>query len=291
VLAASCFLIAAGSPAHAGPPATIDAYGFWSFERLGFGTPVLHENPRTASSQLTLHYRLPAGIRQGPGHWYLIRLHFRVYVRPDALSGEFNVAADTQGRTCASIIFNVGRRQGRLWISSDALGLVNGVERVHSASLVRTIDFWNYLGYKGVAPGVDSLTLDLTSNALPMVRRVEFFSDSGIALSRLGPPQVGLVAHFRERTVRVGQRFHVDVTLRHVSGIAIPDAVVQIETPAGDIGGTALQRRHWGTTRPLHLTFAFRALKKGRVPITVQAAAGANFPSHTIVLYVLGRRG
>ena len=107
-LAALCLLIVTGSPAHAGRPATIDSYGFWSFKRLGFGTPVLHENPQTAATKLELHYRLPAGVRQGPGHWYLIRLHFRVDVRPDALSGEFNVAAETQGRTCASIISTSG---------------------------------------------------------------------------------------------------------------------------------------------------------------------------------------
>jgi hypothetical protein len=287
-LAALCFLIAAGSPARAGPPATIDTYGFWSFAKLGFGTPVLHENPRTAAARLALHYRLPAGAHTGPGHWYLIRLHFRVYVRPDALDGEFNVAADAQGQTCASIIFEVTRRHGRPWISSDALGLVNGVERVHSASLVRTIDFWNYVGYKGVTAGVNTLTLDLTSNAIPMVDRVEFLPDSGLALSRLGPPRVGLVAHFRERAVSVGQRFHVDVTLRHLSGIAVPDTVVRVVAPAGDVRGTTVVRRHWGTTRPLRVSFTLRARKKGRVPITVQAAAGTNFPAHTIVLYVRG---
>lgn len=290
-LAALCVLIVAGSPAHAGPPATtIDSYGFWSFTRLGFGAPVLRENAQTAATTLALHYRLPAGVRQGRGHWYLIRLHFRVDVRPDALAGEFNVAAETQGRTCASIIFNVGRRQGRLWISSDALGLVNGVERVHSASLVRTVDFWNYIGYKGVAAGVNTLTLDLTSNALPMVSRVQFFADSGIALSRLGPPRVALEARFRERTVRVGQQFHVDVTLDHAGGIAVPDATVRVDAPAGALGGPAVRRQHWGTKRPLHVSFGFRARKPGRVPITVQAAAGTNFPSRTIVLYVLRRR-
>jgi hypothetical protein len=242
-LAALCAAIATGGPV------AIDSYGFWSFARLGFGAPVLHEDPQTGESHATLHYRLPADARQGPGHWYLIRLHFRVDVSPHALPGEFNVAAETQGLTCASIIFEVTRRNGRLVVSSDALGLVNGVERVHSTSLERTIDFWNYVGYRGVAPGENTLTLDLTANAIPMVRRVVFLPGSGIALSRLGPPRVSLDAHFRERTVRVGDLFHLDVTLRHTSGIAVPDATVEVDPPPGTVEGPTVREMHWGWAR------------------------------------------
>jgi hypothetical protein len=65
---------------------------------------------------------------------------------------------------------------------------------------------------------------------------------------------------------------------------------MSLRAPTGDIGGIAVRRLHWGTTRPRHVSFAFRARKLGRVPITVQAAAGTNFPSHAIVLYVLRRR-
>jgi hypothetical protein len=281
----------AGSPAAGGRPVTIDAYGFWSLRRLGYGDIVLRENPRTAKTQAALTFRLPPGAKEGPGHWYIIRLHFRAEVRPNALAGEFNVAADTNDRTCASIIFDVTRRGNRPYVASDALGLVNGVERVRGPALVREIHFSNFLVIPGVRPGLNLLTLDLTSNAVPMVRSVRVYADSGIELTRAGPPSAAVKAHIAETHVRAGRTFHLQVELDHLAGIAVPRTVVRVQTAPGAVAGATVRTLKWGSTRPLRTTFVLRALQPGRVPISVQANVGTGSPSHEIVLYVTPRSG
>jgi hypothetical protein len=279
----------AGSSAAGSRPVTIDGYGFWSLRRLGYGDVVLRENPRTAKTQAALTFRLPPGAKEGPGHWYIIRLHFRAEVRPDALPGEFNVAADTNDRTCASIIFDVTRQANRPYVVSDALGLVNGVERIRGPSLVREVDFRNFLVIPGVRPGLNVLTLDLTSNAVPMVRRVRVYADSGIELSRAGPPSAAVKAHIVEARVRAGGSFHLQVELDHLAGIAVPRTVVRVETTPGAVAGATARTLRWGSTRPLRTTFVLRALRPGRIPISGQASVGTGFPSHEIVLYVAPR--
>jgi hypothetical protein len=285
-LVAALAIAPAGS---AGGPVTIDRFGFWSLERLGPGAIVLHENPKTAKTQVAVRYRLPPGAREGPGHWYLIRLHFRVEVRPDTIPGVFNVAADTNARTCASIIFTVTRDGRGPIVSSDALGLVNGREIERGRGLVREIDFRNFLVKPGVKPGLNVLTFDLTSNAIPMVKEVKIFADSGIEYTRLGPASATIRAHVREANVRAGQRFHLDVTMEHQAGLHVATAVVRVQVPESVVTGTKVHRVRWNSSGPLRTTFTFRARRAGRVPLTVVANTNG-FPRSAIVFYVLGKR-
>ncbi len=275
----------AGSPSVAGRPVTIDSYGFWSLTRLGYGALVLKENPKTARTQVAIPFRLPPGAKEGPGHWYVIHLHFRAEVRPDSLPGEFNVAADTDGRTCASIIFTVTKQGRQRIVTSDALGLVNGVERIRGSQLVREIRFENFLVIHGIRPGPNVLTFDLTSNAIPMVREVRIFADSGIELARGGPPSVAVTASVREHTVHAGETFHLDVSLTRRSGLAIPLVVLRVHAPAGTIGGTTVRRLRWGSRTRVQTSFRFRALHAGRVPMAVHAETN-RFPSDELVLYI-----
>lgn len=278
----------ASRSASRGRPVTIDRYGFWSLERLGYGPIVLRENRKTAKTQVALHYRLPAGAKEGPNRWYVIRLHFRVRVRADSLPGQFNVAADTNRRTCASIIFTVARTKSGPVVASDALGLVNGRETQRGRGLVREIDFRNFLVTHGVRPGVNELTLDLTSNAIPMVEQVTVLPDSGIEYTRLGPPSATVRAHVREAKIRAGQRFHVDVTVDHQSGLRVATAVVRIDVPSGILGGTKVHRVRWNSTQPLRTTFTLRALRAGRVPLSIVANT-SGFPRSAVVVYVTRR--
>jgi hypothetical protein len=268
---------------------TIDQYGFWSLARLGHGPVVLQENPKTAKTQVAVTYRLPPGAHEGPGHWYVIRLHFRVEVRPDTIPGVFNVAADTNGRTCASIIFTVTRDKRGPIVASDALGLVSGREVERGRGLVREIDFRNFLVTHGVKPGLNVLTLDLTSNAIPMVKQVTIFADSGIEYTRLGPPNATVQAHVREANVRAGRRFHLDVTVEHRAGLRVPTATVRVQAPASMVAGTKVHRLRWNSTQPLRTTFTLRARRPGRVPLTVVANT-SGFPRSAVVVYVLGKR-
>jgi hypothetical protein len=264
---------------------TINAYGFWSLARLGYGDIVLKQDPRTAKAQVAIPFRLPKGAYQGRGHWYLIHLHFRVRVRADSLPGEFNVAADTDQRTCASVIFTVAKSGGHRIVTSDALGLVNGIERQRSRELVRDLRFENFLVTHGVHPGLNVLTFDLTSNAIPMVQEARIFADSGIEFARAGPPAVEVNASIREHSVHVGARFHVDVSLTRTSGIPLPRVAIRIRTGSDAVRGATTRSVVWGAGRTLRTSFTLEALRAGRVPMTVFASTNG-FPSKGLVLYI-----
>ena len=99
----------------------------------------MHEDESDARASLSIRYHLPPGARQGRGSWWLIRLHYRVAVRPDAHApAEFNVAGSVNESFFASTIWNLRRRPGgTLVLSSDDLGLVNGHTVRTSTKLVR----------------------------------------------------------------------------------------------------------------------------------------------------------
>jgi hypothetical protein len=58
-------------------------------------------------------------------------------LRPDAIAGEFNVAAATDDRYTASTIFTVRRHSGRLETTADDVGMIGGHVRRTSDALVR----------------------------------------------------------------------------------------------------------------------------------------------------------
>lgn len=289
--AAACVLlalVAAAAPARpARGPVLIDSYGFWPLERLGRGGDVvLHENPKTAWTQVRIRFLLPRAARQGHPNWYLIRLHFRVAVRRDAAPGEFDVSASTGGRAAASIIFNVTRHSGRPYVTSDALGLVNGVERRGGFQLVRELTFENFLVEPGVRPGRNTLMFALNQNAIPMLRFVRIFGrSSGIEVQRAGPPAVRVDAHLREPTIRVGDYFHLDVVVRHHAGLHPKRLELQVSLSNAIAVGPRTRRLPWRSGESLRTTFVFHALHAGRAQVRVVAQTN-RFPADEISLYV-----
>jgi hypothetical protein len=259
--------------AAARPLVTIGAPGTWTLARLGYGDLVLRENQRTARTEGSVYYRLPAGAAEGPGHWYLIHLHYAVKIRPDATPGDFNVAAATDGRYAASTIFTVQRRNGRLMTTADDLGLVGGHVRQRSFALDREIRFENFLAYGGVRPGRNELRFELTSNAVPMVSSVRIFRDTSIEFSPLGPTAAALDIRVDAGTRRVGRPFTVRFTLRRVRGQPVPVAAVTALYRAGSLrtDGPRIRRVRWGAARSVNGSFRLTPLREGRLPLALRA--------------------
>jgi hypothetical protein len=182
-VAAGC--MGANSSHHTVPP----GFGTWSLACLGYRDLVLHEDEKDASASRSITYRLPAGSHEGHGSGWLLKLHYAVAVRSDAHPpAEFNVAAATNDRFCASTIWTIRRgADGRLLLHSDDVGLVQKHVTHTSTKLVREIRFTNYLQFKGVRPGLNVLRFDLTSNEVPLVRWLRIYADTALVHQRRGP--------------------------------------------------------------------------------------------------------
>jgi hypothetical protein len=193
-------LFTGSASARAGQrPVAINSFGLWTLKRLGYGPiefPVagplrFPEIPGYERRGVSRRYLLPNAARQGPQAWYLIHLHFRIVFSSESRAGRAYVGASTGApsdlRASAQIIFKIARRGGRLWISSDSLGLVAG-HRVREASLrTWTLKFDNYIPYAGVKPGLNELEFGLEQTKGVRIKRLQFFPDSGIRYSPYSP--------------------------------------------------------------------------------------------------------
>lgn len=229
---------------------------------------------RSAFVGTTLRYVLPAGSRQGRGQWWRLHLHFRIVVDSRSGDGRFYVVASTNHRTCASVRFTTVRRNGRLSVTSDALGLVNGREVANGPSLVREIRFDNYVQYKGVRPGPNELALEVDRSGLARVRAVRFFPDSGLIRSRVGPTSLRQELFLTDKAVRVGDAFSVRVRVTRVAGAPVRRGQAGVEFEK------AFLRLASQSTMPLvwhgnagEAAFRFVATRAGRPRVNVVSEA------------------
>ena len=129
VAAALVGLLAQTVPAASAAGTVITGYGTWPLPRLGSTGFDLVPNPSRLETKRIVPYVLPSRAHEGPGHCYLLYLHFRiefsarnglVHAAPGS-TGTANVAVDTNRLgTSASIIFLMSKdRRGR-FIRTDA---------------------------------------------------------------------------------------------------------------------------------------------------------------------------
>jgi hypothetical protein len=285
-------LLLAPAALAAEKPPLIDRPGTWTLTRLGTAGAVLHERASRPKQQLLVHFRVPRGARQGRGSWYLVRLHFAVDFRPNAAPGTLEIFGRVNGETVASIVFDVENINGITLVTSDSVGLVTGHVRASGAALHREQLFENYLGYHDLAPGTNTLALGLSQDAFPLLEAVRIYADSGLELTRYPPASPRLSLHVAERTIRVGQPFHLVFEIHNDSGGRIPRATVSLARR----GGFTITRRvavlHWDpATRSLHGAFELRPLRAGRLPLVVDAAAALKELRAVSAVSVLPRRG
>jgi hypothetical protein len=283
---------------------TIDSFGLWTLKRLGYGPiafPVsgplrLPEIPGYERRGVSRWYLLPNKARQGPRTWYLIHLHFRIVFSPKTRSGRAYVTASTGApsdlRASAQIIFKVERRGGKLWISSDSLGLVAG-HRVREAPSRRwTLAFDNYVPYAGVKPGRNELEFGLEQTNGVRIRSLRFFSDSGIRYSPYSPAQVTLSARSSPRRVRLGHPLTVVATIRNTGGRGIGNALVLVDYSRSDFkprGADSKRLRLPGKSN-VRASFSFEPVRTGDFEVDLEARAALSNPVIPLRIRVTGRR-
>ncbi len=287
--------------APAAPPAgaVIVGYGSWPLPRLGSSGFDLVPSANRLETQRTVPYVLPSHVHEGPGHWYLLYLHFQIVFSvqngllhaASGTTGTADVAVDTNRLgTSASIIFQMRRnRNGGFIVSSDSLGLVNGHVVRTGPELTRDITFENFFPYAGVRPGRNELIFRLRSDVAGMVRRVHVYPDTAIIVSREGPLRVRLELATAGPRLKAGKAFDLSYTLHRVSGLTPGRVVtgVRYDHRILELLSPALVTAKWTKSDRLRGRFRFRAVHAGRSLLEVAAAAGGQYPAATTAVTVL----
>lgn len=287
-LIAAAFAVFA-APAHAGRLVTIDRAGAWTLERLGYGAVSFREDEAHASQEQTRRYALPRQVFQGPGHWYSIRLHFRVVFRRDAIPGTFSVTAFTNGHACALVIFDVTRRHGKLRVTADSLGEIDGRVVQTNASRTHELVFRNFLANRGVKPGVNTITFGLSQNVFPLFERLVIFPDTAIEHSVKGPAKIRLSVTLDPPRIDVGD--DVRVSYRVVNNGRTPRSA-RIEASVGDSAlelrdGPRVRMRVWRRAdEPLTGAFVVRPRHAGSFPLELRATAGLTSATARTIVHV-----
>jgi hypothetical protein len=119
-------LLAAASLALATPPVLVDGPGIRTLPRLGYGA---RPHVLRGFERFRLRFRLPAGVRQGHGRWYVLRLHVRVEPNLRSLVGRAMIDVETSLRAPCAGAFVHEQRLGDAELVSWQTGGVFGASR------------------------------------------------------------------------------------------------------------------------------------------------------------------
>jgi hypothetical protein len=203
-LATALATLAGATLATAAPPVA----KVWTLRSLGYGDQVFGPTHRQFSYR-DVALTFPRGAHQGPSSWYLIHLHFRISISPESGSGRIYIVASTNDRPAAMIRFDTTANPAGVRVRSTDLGLVSGARSATGLPLVVESRFENFLEYKGVRPGRNTLTFKVEQYDGARIRSVRVFDDSGVEFSRLGPATLRLEPLLSRRAIEVGSTFDV----------------------------------------------------------------------------------
>src|SRR5688500_6019652 len=146
--------------------------------------------------------------------------------------------------------------------------------------LEQSITFENYLQFKGVRSGVNTLSLEVNRAGAAQVDLVRFYDDSGIVRSPLGPASVKLSVHLPDRDIRAGEAFRLDYSMRHSGEAPVREGIVRVlARPGLTIKGADTHQLHWRKGHDASGTFSLQAVRAGRHPVQVVASAAGSTPA------------
>jgi hypothetical protein len=209
-----------------------------TLEELGYKRPVyrVYAGKRRQLSG-SFSYRLPGDAFQGPDPWYVLDLRYRIRFDKRSGAGVVYVLGVTDDAAATQTRFNVTRPAGRLHIRASSFDLIDGWrERQHHRPVFEGRSR-NYLQIEGVAPGRNTLSVEVETYGKARVRSVEVLNTSAIVLTHRTPPNQGLP------TVRVavdpirgsiheGESFVVGVNLQNMARTALHNVTARL-TPEG----------------------------------------------------------
>lgn len=239
--------------------------------RLGPGQSA----PTTPSMHITAH--LPAGARQGPRTWYLVRLRVTGLATTQGRFGQAQLGMAINGYEGLQIL--LGPEDGSSVI--DELDLLRGhIVRPLPAGRFH-IDEANYVQIKAIRPGTATVTADLTTlTRASAVSSITLEPGSGLYKAAYGPPDISVKTQ-RHLDLRDRGRGRVTAVVTD-DGWPVRSADVTLSGGA-NLVVLGARTRHLGTTgpsQPRTVTWFVKARRPGRDTLQV-AATGATSEAQT----------
>jgi hypothetical protein len=181
---ASVFVAAAfaAATASAATAVTISRFGTYTLARLGVTTQTL-----TASSlgrQVVVHYTLPAGTKEGSGHWFIVHVHATVELDP-AAKGYGEVTVSGAGYGSVSVVFKDAGGGSVRW---ETVGILDGAQTHVTRGRRVELRLANVLPYGAVHPGGDALVFSVEQpGASGPIRSWTLHDDSSLEYTKVGP--------------------------------------------------------------------------------------------------------
>jgi hypothetical protein len=272
-------------PASAAPsPALTGSHESVTLEELN-GTS-LSLSPKGSASE-RFAFLLPEGVTQGPDTWYLLRMNVTVTFGSSGGHGSVLVGASTNGRAAAQVEFYPERnRSGRSRVSWDTADLIHGAYDGRAGGRSARVEFVNYLQFKGVMGGANTLTFEAETFGRTDVQDIEIGPASGVYATPIGPPGLVMEANFSDDELRVGEPGALEVKVSNLHGRPVKDVVVELQPRSPHlftkgpvsaaiprVDGTAVRRFQLGTTQPGSIRVM--ALAEHRSGANAQAVATA----------------
>jgi hypothetical protein len=246
--------------------------GFWTLRQLG----MRHLTTLTApTTRLVARYRLPAHVVDGHPLWYTMRLHLRLHIT--RTPGDCIVSAATDGLDAAQLEVFPGPKLTTL----ETLGWIQGARRWRERRLSIPFDFRNYVGIRGVRPGVNKFTVKLYNIHGHCFRAVDVLPDSGIGATTIKPDELRLLVPSKPVTVTVGRRARMKFAIARRGGRPDVGATVSFNFPRSfeAWNGTRVHFARIGHTRTGSIEFIPE--RPGRYAVEVSAPTNYNQPSAT----------
>jgi hypothetical protein len=254
--------------------------GEWTLrEEVGHGVTI--RTGRAFTKRELFDFRLPAGARQGPETWFLVKLHYVFRLRPNAPTSTAYLGASTNGFTSAQIVVDAVRRQGRTRFYGDSAGYVESLPELSSEELTIRGTYFNYLPYRGVRPGRNTFEVDVEQyDGLP-VRSVRILAGSGIVTTPLAPDSIRVGASIDAGEPEVGSVFELRYRVSNRDPDDARDVVVALR-PSEGLAAVGPTRRLFEVLpggASARGTFRLRAVEAGRREVGVWASALGQSPS------------
>jgi len=155
-------------------------------------------------------FRLPAHATQGPSTWYVLHIHASISMRPGT-TGVATLGADTDGRSAAAIQVTPAP-SGFAW-AATSLAEPKPFGRARNGSFEVSVP--NYLEYKGVTGGVNTLRFTADSGFGARFAAIHIFGDTCVEATPLSPELLGVGIRMQPQTPLPGQDFRVTVHVQN----------------------------------------------------------------------------
>lgn len=269
---------------------TINSFGNWTFDELGYSTIVLTGQENTESN--TIKYILPLNATQGTNAWYLIHLNFSIEFNENSADGYAYVSAFTNNRSFALIKFEVKRNNNSLNITWSKRNLL-GIYRNSTSSPKMNVYFTNYLQYQGVSSGINTITFKLEQYGGVIVEKLEILPDSAVEFTPLSPPKLDLEVKPLKDSVQVGDSFIISFLLKNIGNHSAQNVTVQPIYQKEEfelIGEEFYNTPSLGNS--LEGNFELKAIKSGEheVVIVTKTESGILRPSASVLVPVKDKR-